>query len=88
MGQLISYLKDRANIILEPPDYEYFKDSKLYCIPENDLAEYSRTTDLVITLGGDGTILHTSSLFPAKVPPFVSFSLGSLGFLTPFGNHS
>ena len=42
-------------------------------------------TDMVITLGGDGTILHTSNLFGAgECPPVLSFSMGSLGFLLPF----
>jgi len=40
--------------------------------------------DLVLTLGGDGTVLFTSWLFQRIVPPILSFSLGSLGFLTPF----
>ncbi|KAF8526047.1 ATP-NAD kinase-like domain-containing protein [Hysterangium stoloniferum] len=41
--------------------------------------------DLVITLGGDGTILHASSLFKTgPVPPVLSFSMGTLGFLLPF----
>ena len=40
--------------------------------------------DLVITLGGDGTVLFTSWLFQRIVPPVMSFSLGSLGFLTTF----
>ncbi|GAB7365658.1 hypothetical protein MBLNU230_g6999t1 [Neophaeotheca triangularis] len=40
--------------------------------------------DLVITLGGDGTVLFTSWLFQRIVPPVLSFSLGSLGFLTNF----
>ncbi|GLJ13752.1 hypothetical protein SUGI_0219500 [Cryptomeria japonica] len=40
--------------------------------------------DLVITLGGDGTVLWASSLFKGPVPPVISFSLGSLGFMTPF----
>jgi NAD kinase len=40
---------------------------------------------LVVTLGGDGTILHASSLFSAgAVPPVLSFSMGTLGFLLPF----
>jgi len=38
----------------------------------------------VITFGGDGTILHVSHLFQGPVPPIVSFSLGTLGFLAPF----
>ncbi|KAI8914074.1 ATP-NAD kinase-like domain-containing protein [Powellomyces hirtus] len=52
---------------------------------ENGGEELRRTIDFVITLGGDGTILHTSSLFPRDVPPIISFSLGTLGFLLPFG---
>jgi NADH kinase len=40
---------------------------------------------MVITLGGDGTILHTSHLFgEGECPPVLSFSMGSLGFLLPF----
>lgn len=40
--------------------------------------------DLVLTLGGDGTVLFTSWLFQRVVPPILCFSLGSLGFLTNF----
>ncbi|KAH0848971.1 hypothetical protein AYO21_08703 [Fonsecaea monophora] len=40
--------------------------------------------DLVLTMGGDGTVLFTSWLFQRVVPPVLSFSLGSLGFLTNF----
>jgi NADH kinase len=41
--------------------------------------------DLIVTFGGDGTILHASSLFSAgAVPPVLSFSMGTLGFLLPF----
>ncbi|GAB7352728.1 hypothetical protein MBLNU459_g3082t1 [Dothideomycetes sp. NU459] len=39
--------------------------------------------DITSTLGGDGTILHASSLFATarSVPPILSFSMGTLGFL-------
>lgn len=40
--------------------------------------------DFVVCLGGDGLILHVSTLFTQAVPPVISFNLGSLGFLTPF----
>ncbi|CAI5758270.1 unnamed protein product [Candida verbasci] len=40
--------------------------------------------DLVVTLGGDGTVLYVSNLFQKIVPPVLSFALGSLGFLTNF----
>ena len=46
----------------------------------NDLSKI----DLVICLGGDGTLLHVSSIFQQSCPPVLSFSMGSLGFLTPF----
>ncbi|KAI8051951.1 ATP-NAD kinase-like domain-containing protein [Syncephalis plumigaleata] len=46
--------------------------------------EYERIVDFVVTIGGDGTILHVSSLFNGRVPPIVSFSMGTLGFLLPF----
>ncbi|CAH6721280.1 NAD(+) kinase [[Candida] jaroonii] len=42
------------------------------------------TFDLVLTLGGDGTVLYVSNLFQRIVPPVISFALGSLGFLTNF----
>lgn len=50
-------------------------------------ASLKKDTDnisFVITLGGDGTVLHASTLFQTVVPPIVAFSLGSLGFLTSF----
>ena len=35
-------------------------------------------------MGGDGTLLHASNIFQRSCPPVLSFSMGSLGFLTPF----
>jgi NADH kinase len=43
--------------------------------------EASNVTDAVITLGGDGTMLHASTLFRETVPPILSFSMGTVGFL-------
>lgn len=40
--------------------------------------------DLAICLGGDGTLLYMSTMFQRHVPPVLCFSLGTLGFLTPF----
>jgi len=47
-------------------------------------ATLHEVVDLVVCLGGDGLILHVSTLFRGPVPPVLSFNLGSLGFLTPF----
>lgn len=46
--------------------------------------DYTRTVDFAVTLGGDGTMLHLSSLFPKAAPPVVSFSLGTLCFLMSY----
>ncbi|XP_056599887.1 NAD kinase b [Triplophysa dalaica] len=46
--------------------------------------DISECIDLIICLGGDGTLLYASSLFQGSVPPVMAFHLGSLGFLTPF----
>ncbi|KLU85703.1 NADH kinase POS5 [Magnaporthiopsis poae ATCC 64411] len=45
--------------------------------------QFPNKIDLVTTLGGDGTILRAASLFSlqASVPPILSFSMGSVGFL-------
>lgn len=52
---------------------------------DNQLAhDQPHIFDFVVTLGGDGTVLYTSWLFQRIVPPVLSFSLGSLGFLTKF----
>ncbi|KAF7186836.1 NAD(+) kinase [Pseudocercospora fuligena] len=62
---------------------ERFEDMLHFWTPALCL-ERPEMFDLVITLGGDGTVLYTSWLFQRIVPPVLSFSLGSLGFLTNF----
>lgn len=47
--------------------------------------------DVIATFGGDGTVLRAASLFKlhGSVPPILSFSMGTLGFLGEwdFGEH-
>ena len=38
--------------------------------------------DVIVSLGGDGTVLHVSGLFQAAMPPVVAIAFGSLGFMT------
>jgi len=38
--------------------------------------------DLIVCLGGDGTLLYAASLFQHSMPPVVPFHMGSLGFMT------
>lgn len=71
---------DAPGILAENPQFEsmlkYWTPDLCWNQPEK--------FDLVLTLGGDGTVLFTSWLFQRIVPPVLSFSLGSLGFLTTF----
>jgi NAD+ kinase len=48
-------------------------------LDENALAE---ACDMVVVLGGDGTILRALHRMQGKVPPIFGINLGSLGFLT------
>ena len=71
---------DAAGILEENPHFEHMLK---YWTP--DLCwNQPEKFDLVLTLGGDGTVLFTSWLFQRVVPPVLSFSLGSLGFMTTF----
>jgi NAD kinase len=54
------------------------------CSPASRGAGVAAPIDFIVCLGGDGTMIFASSLFPFAIPPMVSFNLGSLGFLTPF----
>lgn len=69
-----------ANLIQTNPRYQHMLK---YWTPDLCWSQPEKF-DLVLTLGGDGTVLFTSWLFQRIVPPILSFSLGSLGFLTNF----
>lgn len=93
MRNIIQYLYANypdINLIIEggkDDGVEAFNDfaDKLVCVDKKDYALLAEKVDLCITLGGDGTILHVSSLFDrSAVPPVLSFSMGTLGFLLPF----
>ncbi|KAL8769897.1 MAG: hypothetical protein Q9194_005319, partial [Teloschistes cf. exilis] len=80
------------NILLEPEAAANLHQSlsfPVYTLPHTtDPADgnqdvLSKKVDLTATFGGDGTILRASSLFSTacSVPPILSFSMGTLGFL-------
>jgi NAD+ kinase len=47
-----------------------------------DEAEVGRTADLVVVLGGDGTLIHAQSLLAGRAAPILGINMGSLGFMT------
>ena len=60
-------------------------DSKEMACADGIPKAVAQRLDLVITLGGDGTVLWACSLFGRDaVPPVVPLAMGSLGFMTPF----
>ena len=87
--QLTVYAEKRAvddvdNAVLsQDPSFTFVRD-RLRVFHDH----ISDRVDLIVCLGGDGTLLHASSLFQAGVPPVMAFNLGSLGFLMPFNFRS
>jgi NAD+ kinase len=47
-----------------------------------DEAEVGRSADLVVVLGGDGTLIHAQSLLAGRAAPILGINMGSLGFMT------
>lgn len=76
-----------SNIVFERYVAEQIHDKLAFPIytlnGEGTNVPYYDKVDLTTTLGGDGTILHAASLFATakSVPPVLSFSMGTLGFL-------
>ena len=47
-----------------------------------DEAEVGRSAELVVVLGGDGTLIHAARLLGARAVPILGINMGSLGFMT------
>ncbi|GFE55555.1 NAD(+) NADH kinase domain-containing protein [Babesia ovis] len=44
----------------------------------------TRDVELIIVIGGDGTILKVIKMFPNIIPPVVGLSMGSMGYMAKF----
>ncbi|KAL3850142.1 hypothetical protein ACJIZ3_012024 [Penstemon smallii] len=90
--EMVRWLKEqkKLNIFVEPRvKAELLAESSYYSfvqtwVDDKDMLLLHTKVDLIVTLGGDGTVLWAASMFKGPVPPIVPFSLGSLGFMTPF----
>ncbi|XP_071910258.1 NAD(H) kinase 1-like isoform X2 [Coffea arabica] len=91
-SEMVRWLKEekKLNIFVERrvrsellTDSSYYNFVQTWQDDEEVLLLHTKV-DLIVTLGGDGTVLWAASMFKGPVPPIVPFSLGSLGFMTPF----
>lgn len=62
--------------------YVDLESARMLNIPGYSRREIASAADLLIVLGGDGTILAVSKLAAEKSIPILGVNLGSLGFLT------
>src|SRR5882757_9629913 len=79
LRDLIAWLESRHyNYLLDPDSAAYLGAPNP--IERVDLPRYK--PNLVIVLGGDGTLLAAARAFACTTTPILSVNLGSLGFLT------
>jgi NAD+ kinase len=79
LRDLIAWLEARNyHYLLDPDSATYVPGAS--AIPRFDLP--SHKPNLVIVLGGDGTLLAAARAFARTTTPILSVNLGSLGFLT------
>jgi NAD+ kinase len=79
LPELVLWLKARGyELLLDPVSANYVMDQRI--CPRSEMA--ARHPDLVIVLGGDGTLLAAARVFARTGVPILSVNLGALGFLT------
>ncbi|MGD8907969.1 MAG: NAD(+) kinase [Chromatiales bacterium] len=77
--RLCHYLEARGcEVILEETTGKLLEGDPLPSLPEIDLPSRS---DLVIVVGGDGTLLHSARVLASQNTPLLGINLGRLGFL-------
>jgi NAD+ kinase len=78
---LIDYLLDlKQNILIEEETAESLSDHKTLPIVSRE--ELGKNVDLLIVVGGDGSLLHAAHIAVDNEIPVVGINRGSLGFLT------
>jgi NAD+ kinase len=79
LQELIVWLRQRNREVLLDPEAAAVCPE---CGPGRPRAEVAAQADLIVVLGGDGTILSISRLIGSREVPILGVNLGGLGFLT------
>lgn len=79
LPELVLWLRGRGfEPILDPVSGNYTREARIVPRPEMSAAN----PELVVVLGGDGTLLAAARVFAKANIPLLSVNLGALGFLT------
>lgn len=89
---IVSRLDDPEALRTATDLLDFVRDKGLVAIPEEDYARLKHLSggkplsemkvDLVVTVGGDGTVLKTSMLMPQPETPVLAVNMGRRGYLT------
>jgi len=78
VSELTTWLEAKSCKVYLEPDTANLIGKEPYCSKE----EVAAHTDLIIVLGGDGTLLNVAGIAHQHEVPILGVNLGSLGFLT------
>jgi NAD+ kinase len=84
--ELAAWFKERGILTVGEPvsQAERFESNALCQIPTDESGIIGADVDLLVVLGGDGTMIATARLIGDRETPVLGINYGSLGYLTEF----